>query len=598
MDVVLEYALRYLAAGWSIAPVRRDGRDPKDWKFPERWQRYQRTKPTETEVRQWVAGNYMQNIAVITGKLSGLVVVDIDPHKGGTTEGLPPTGCIAQTGGGGFHFVYKYPQVDHRIQSWAASEKETNPLKKGRDVRADGGLIIAPPSKHESGNTYEWIEFNPDKLGTPPAWAIEPREKVASSKKNGTNGVNKAWVSQLLHNGTSMGSRNNDTTKLAGYLASMRLPKDIVHAIVDVWMRDQETPLHDTEVNTVVDSVFRTEENNAKFHVLTLSDFMVKHGASEVSWMVRDWMPAATIGFLVSPPAGYKTWLTYDLAASVASGRPFLGKFPVDQSGPVLLIQQEDFAGDIASRNGVVIMNRIGTEPADFDDDVEKFDIAIPPTNKQVPLYFHTERQIRFENRNVMRKLHDFIVEHGIKLCILDPLYSAAETDDYMAKAIRQALQLKDTRDQTGCSFMLVHHTRKSAEDWDRQNTWGSQFVNAFSETNWHVRRVLNQAKVVLKRHFKSAGVQPFVELTFDINTQRSHYAVSSREVDEEEANAASSSDLTKDVLDSLQEACTITELATTLNKPKGKITEVLIKLKRRGDVEQGADNKYRRTDR
>lgn len=43
-------------------------------------------------------------------------------------------------------------------------------MRPGLDVMADGGRIIAPPSRHKSGNRYEWdSQFN---LETTPISAL------------------------------------------------------------------------------------------------------------------------------------------------------------------------------------------------------------------------------------------------------------------------------------------------------------------------------------------------------------------------------------------------------------------------------------------
>jgi hypothetical protein len=89
-------------------------------------------------------------LAIRTGTISGLAVVDIDPRNGGQLdrELMPPTATVA-TGGGGWHLYYRHP--GHRL----LPELPGHP---GVDVKADGGYVVAPPSVHPAtGRPYRWV---------------------------------------------------------------------------------------------------------------------------------------------------------------------------------------------------------------------------------------------------------------------------------------------------------------------------------------------------------------------------------------------------------------------------------------------------------
>lgn len=119
------------------------------------------TTDVETITRWWTA-NPNANIGIPTGKVSGLVVVDVDigPGKDGLAslkelEGrfFPISkGVAVRTGSGGLHFYFRAPSVD--IKS------SVSKLAKHIDIRGEGGYIIAPPSMHISGNRYVWENFN------------------------------------------------------------------------------------------------------------------------------------------------------------------------------------------------------------------------------------------------------------------------------------------------------------------------------------------------------------------------------------------------------------------------------------------------------
>lgn len=585
-----ELAERYLKLGWSIVPT------PRNAKYPQgnQWAEFQRHVPSHAQLMAWDANETICNLCIITGKVSGIVVVDIDPRKGGTTDGLPDTGCITKTGGGGYHYIYRYPKDVKKV-------KTCTEIRRGIDIRADGGLIIAPPSYHVCDarkcekpcklkrDRYEWIKFDPSKLTLPPKWVYEFQEE---SKQEQT----KRWVSRLILEGTQDGSRNDDTTRLVGYLASIKngMPEDIAHAFVKLWDSTQAKPLQDegSEIETIVNSIYKTEQASHAFSAMSLSAFMLKHGSEEVKWSIVDWLPESTIAFLVSPPAGYKTWWSFDLAASFASGQPFLGRYPVQNPGAVLIIQQEDFAGDIASRNGLIIMTRSRVDPPATDGDT--FEVSVMPTDSKCPIFFHTERKLKFSDDGVMSGLREFIIANDIKLVIIDPLYSAARLDDYLVEASQQMFKLKDIRDETGCSFLIVHHTTKAGEGWDTQNMWGSQFINAFKESVFLVKRAIGKSKIVMQRGFKSAPVMPYVELQFEIDTKQNRYDVVTRDLTAEEALAFGADNLQDDIMKILTKPLTMPEIAKSLQRNEHEVKKTLRAMIKRGLLSSGADSKYR----
>jgi hypothetical protein len=110
------------------------------------------------------------NIGVRTGAVSGLVVLDVDGEAGR----LALRGLVAdhaafeaawvRTGSGGWHAYFAHR--DGTVPNSAGR------LGVGLDVRADGGYVVAPPSRHRSGQRYRWID-GPDQLPAIPQWLAE-----------------------------------------------------------------------------------------------------------------------------------------------------------------------------------------------------------------------------------------------------------------------------------------------------------------------------------------------------------------------------------------------------------------------------------------
>lgn len=87
----------------------------------------------------------------------GVLVLDIDPRNGGDDAldalehkhgALPPT-LTARTGSGGWHRWLTY------------NGPARGKLCTGVDVKTNKGYLVAPPSQHISGGTYEWIDQSP-----------------------------------------------------------------------------------------------------------------------------------------------------------------------------------------------------------------------------------------------------------------------------------------------------------------------------------------------------------------------------------------------------------------------------------------------------
>jgi hypothetical protein len=159
-----QVALWYIGLGFSTIPVRAD-------KVPlVRWKEFQSRKPTPKEIGQWGKQYSTANIGIVTGAVSGIVVIDVE--KGGDIFPYIQEGTVAaETGGGGFHFYYQHPggHVGSPVR-----------VKDSTDIRGDGAYVVAPPSRHTSGENYEWINCpSTTKLAVLPSWVCDSsKEKL------------------------------------------------------------------------------------------------------------------------------------------------------------------------------------------------------------------------------------------------------------------------------------------------------------------------------------------------------------------------------------------------------------------------------------
>jgi hypothetical protein len=510
-------ALDYLSRGWSVFPLRERSKAPS-----VQWSRYQLERATNEEVATWDESG---GVAIVTGRLSGLVVVDFDPAKGGdsaTWLARHPTNMLVETGGGGVHAFYQYP--------YGEEVRNATSFSPGVDIRAEGGYVVAPPSIHPNGQRYQWIL-----QGVPAPLPDEVKHRVKAATTN-----QPGWVGQLLEEGAGEGKRDDSTAKLAGHYCRKGLSKDETKALLSFWNNQKnKPPLHASDVDKTVESVFRTAERTAAHPPATASsgsgkagfqfddfgEYMARYGDLTIPWVIKDWLPAKTIALVVSPPATRKTWVTLDLAISVATGTKFLNRFDVapEQAGPVFLLQQEDWHGQTVQRLNVILHERYRSlMGGQMKSDGDTISVGLPPAP---PIKIHTERKLRFEDRDAMRAFAESVAEFKPKLVILDPLYSATSADDFMARAANDMMLFKDLRDRYGTSFLICHHTKKGADKdgkkggEDRERLWGSQFLNAFLETGWQFLKI-DDMTTKIKRHFKSGPPPEDIIIDWDICTE------------------------------------------------------------------------------
>ena len=191
--------------GWCVVPIGR--KQDGSWKKPlVPWKGLQRRTATPASLKQWWKEWPDARVGIVTGSISNLVVVDIDPKNGGDASMVDlPSTLTVQTGGGGEHYYYTLPSKGALVLSTAGSPCP------GIDIRAEGGVIVVPPSIHTSGRPYVWTdEFDPSLIVPCPTWVIAkdrlPPSAESFDKNYRTNS------NSLLFSGGSLIEKAKDTS--------------------------------------------------------------------------------------------------------------------------------------------------------------------------------------------------------------------------------------------------------------------------------------------------------------------------------------------------------------------------------------------------
>ena len=180
----LDIALEYLGRGWSVIPIT-----PGTKKASMPWKGFQTTPMTEAMAESIWGTDPTLGVAVITGAVSGLLVVDVDTVEAGVWLGKHKLDSLVRVSTpNGTHHYFKHPGVD--VPNSASSVAE------GIDIRGDGGYVLAPGSQG-----YDWellpgadvddLQGFPEAdlhrlTGKPSAPAATPTTPAASAPLTGT----------------------------------------------------------------------------------------------------------------------------------------------------------------------------------------------------------------------------------------------------------------------------------------------------------------------------------------------------------------------------------------------------------------------------
>lgn len=230
---LLEEAMRYTQSGFSVIPLLARDKKPS----LATWKPFQERIATESELTNWFGSESQLNLGIVTGKVSGLTVIDCDSVAAvnlATKLGIPT--CPTVRTAKGFHFYF----LDAGVSNF--QKRDDLP---GIDLRGEGGYVVAPPSVHPTGIVYSWEGFDRCLVDLP-HW-------VLASKKQKTS------IAEL-YTGASEGNRNDSLARLSGVWAKWMSYEDAL-ATAFAWNTFNHPPLGETEIRTTVTSIFRKEKS-------------------------------------------------------------------------------------------------------------------------------------------------------------------------------------------------------------------------------------------------------------------------------------------------------------------------------------------------
>ncbi|MEO7987368.1 MAG: AAA family ATPase [Gemmatimonadales bacterium] len=209
-------------------------------------------------------------------------------------------------------------------------------------------------------------------------------------------------------------------------------------------------------------------------------------------WLIEGLWTRQGVGLIGGAPKCCKTWLALDLAVSVASGTPALGRFSVRDPGPVLFYGAEDQAVHLRLRIEAIAAARglglIGLE----------LGLILCPS-------------LRLDAEHDRARLAATLAHHRPRLLILDPLVRLHRIDENSANEMAALLaELRILQRRYQLALVLVHHLRKQSGPADGQALRGSGDLHAWGDSNLFLRR-RHQQLALTAEHRTAPAPPPYV---------------------------------------------------------------------------------------
>jgi len=229
----LETALEYCNRGLSIIPIK-----PRDKKPLIAWEEFQGRRANEAEIRGWFDKWGEINLGVVTGEVSGLIVIDIDSeeaagvlkkHAGDYDLKAVPRSHT----GKGWQLFFRHP--GGKVQNRAG-------ILPNLDCRGDGGYVVVPPSVHPNGRTYKWeVPLN----GELPKLPQQLFSLITSDNGTGQEPRERFNTAQALA-GVPEGKRDESLFKLACKLRHADVPIDMAERLIQEAAQNCQPPFSES----------------------------------------------------------------------------------------------------------------------------------------------------------------------------------------------------------------------------------------------------------------------------------------------------------------------------------------------------------------
>jgi hypothetical protein len=209
-----------------------------------------------------------------------------------------------------------------------------------------------------------------------------------------------------------------------------------------------------------------------------------------VPWLLEGLWGGGAVGVIGGAPKCCKSWLALEMAVAVASGRPCLGRFPVERPGPALVFAAEDAPVQVRQR----LENLAQARGANWE---------------QLEVRLIVESSLRLDRQADLGRLRATLDRHRPRLLVLDPYVRLQRADENNATEVAAILgALRDLSRTFALAIVLVHHARKGGDLGEGLR--GSSDFHAWGDSNLYLRR-RREGIVLSIEHRAAASPEPLL---------------------------------------------------------------------------------------
>lgn len=504
MTKMLDAALEYWEQGWSVIPISKETKRPLI-----KWAKFQDETPEEHLIYAWWEQWPDADIAVVTGAVSGVVVVDCDnedaSHAAFDAGMRSPIRVKTKRG---HHLYFLHPRDGERRGPRAGSTTRGDDWPKipGLDFRGDGSYAVVPPSVGYSWDIPHGLEWE-----DAPVWQ-DWRPKLPAASSDGfsfsemdLSGVSaftaddfmSEWdrTAKFVHDKfpttlkipTGMGNGRNE--RVMRYISECVMDgywSDELRLRGYAFMREFFTePLAAPEFEATCRSIEEAERRNHPERFDEEGRYLPRPGVAPVSstavtpeaeavhakpapklirmadadalleaadaktFLIEPWLPPATIVQVYGYSGHGKSLFLQHALAALTAGRKYFGPFEIGRSANVLYFDWENGMATLARR-----LNELKSAHGDSHD---RLNIWAP---------FVEDTTINLKTSEGLVRLQGWIVANRPEVVVIDTIRSAfagleENRADEWARINEMAVRLRNA----GIAVILVHHANKPGEN-------------------------------------------------------------------------------------------------------------------------------------
>ncbi len=480
---------------WSLIPLKAKN---KVSRFP--WKRHTREPASDWQLGEWWTQYPDSNIAAITGRISNLIVIDIDDEsafdllekQGIYLKGI--TTAVAKTHRGHQYFFKYHPDVRQKNFEFG-------------EVRTDNHYVTIPPSIHPKGTEYSW-EHSPFDVDI----ADIPESLIEFTNNSET--TNLTVRDDLV---IPLGQRNNRMTNMAGTMRRQGAEYEEMLAALTVMNKRCATQLPTKEIAGIAKSIsgYPTENANGtpsiiepdrSWECLTTKDIYSKR--PPVEFILEGIFVEPSLNMIYGRPGDLKTMLGIYISASIANGSGCFPPYP-GHSGKTLQTQQAPVIWLDADMGKRRVLDRFAAIGSGIN----------LSNDAPISIYSMPTPWPDFNNFKHAELLCTYIEERRAKFVVIDNLTNVkGDVDENSAGMAKVLSNLRWVMEKTESIIVLIHHPNKSDKSRPGDKLRGHSSIEAALDLALCVTRAADSRTVTIKpTKARDAEVPPFkVEFSFE----------------------------------------------------------------------------------